>query len=257
MAYVGRICGLGRTIASEPALVYAITGRSTSSKQRIARLVDDDVLKTVRIETVGTPTAEQKAHPEIFTYNALLATRAVPGRWPYALVGNGVHINHMFKAVVKEAEELSSRTSWGVFQKWEAEPDSYHTPRITAEVQLNGRYATGAFYMVTTSGAYTMPLDNLEPGQFRTIATYTGENDEKPEAPEHTSLSNIVSKGTMEGETAQELASEFHSSLDPKFRVTTVAAVFSKGVDWDVAIVPEEKLGLEKLVEGLHVPESS
>jgi IMP cyclohydrolase len=241
MAYKGRILGLGRTEEGSPAAVYGVSGRSEGSKTRVARYIDDGFIRRVQIEPSGKMTDEQKKKAHLFFYNAILT---IPGikytkvpddkGAPYLVVSNGVHTDTIANVTLARPERDS--TLFRALELFQSEPDSLNTPRIAGELNIFGNAKLGIVTVdILASDAYDH--DELEAGKFKTIATYSGKDDEHPTAPviEKGDLKSVLEDIVLKGNNATELAKSFYDSIDQKYVVCAAAAVWKNGA-WDIAV---------------------
>jgi len=250
MAYYGRTLGIGITEREDIAAIYAVSGRSEGSKSRIARIIDEDLIKRVTIGPIKEPTGEQSKNANLLFYDCMwmithVSKDVVCGCRPYLVVSNGEHTNKTVNARMKNPCASGLKQ---VLESFGPEPDSLHTPRIAGEVIFNYSHPYGMFMNPKTQiGIVTAhqeladvveaDLEDDNDGTFRLISTYTGQNDEKPEAPKFDISKEIVKKVSLKGAHAEELAEEFYKMIDPRYVVCTVAAVwFSNGDGWDVAV---------------------
>lgn len=252
MVYTGRRVAVGLTSDNEPVLLYGVEGRSEASRSRIAIVHGS----RVSIEPAGQLTPEQEAMKSRIVYDAIMSN----AEKKTAVVSNGRHTGSIFRAYMKEfggdwparetdAHWLVSR----VLKRWGHEGkqgDRYNTPRIAGLFDRRYGLVPCVLGIVTEqvmSKDYDWWLNTTralsESGAIRYITTYTGETEE-PQAPVFQSASEITKTQHIEGKTAQELAEEMYTFMDPNVVVcaavalwvsTPVEGSYPKG-KWELAV---------------------
>src|SRR4030042_3920236 len=164
MEYPGRVIIIGMSPTGDDVVMYAITGRSPSSKAR--RLERER--KTVFV----TPTDEealQSGNPDLLIYPSIIV-----GKWKWIAVSNGKQtpdIVAQFKKGVSPVAALGN-----ALRAWDFEPDApNHTPRISGCVADGG-----ALSIVRRAADGTVMRVYFEvpkaPGKGKLLATYAGGN---------------------------------------------------------------------------------
>lgn len=242
MSYLGRIVGVGLSENGNPALIYAVTGRSSDSKKRVGNIIDDGFLKRVHINPLDKATAEQKKKAHIFFYDAIWTIPDIANGKPYGVVGNGVHTNTIANRSC--ASPFKPNSLIDALEYFGHEPDSLRTPRIAGELTIpyklnkgaNIKYIKGTLGIITEYNTGTFRLEDvLSPGKFVTLSTYSGENDDKPAAPIFDLCDEIIEKLSLSGTDAKDLAGSFYNKLDEKYRVISAAAIWDEK-EWNLAV---------------------
>ncbi|MBI4167451.1 MAG: hypothetical protein HY515_00695 [Candidatus Aenigmarchaeota archaeon] len=234
MSYIGRVAGVGATQDGNPVLLYGLSGRSPSSRSRIAVIHGN----RVSIEPYGEMTPEQKAEASRLIYDAIM-TRA---NNKIGVVSNGNQTSSVLRAYLRrhDANKTAINAMSGALRYWGHEGrvgDRYNTPRIAGMVVVTGNDATLG---IVTAENETSP--SLATGFYITrgtagyLSTYTGDGEE-PQAPKFNYILDAVREFKIEGKTAQELAEEMYDFMDPEFVVSTAAALWvpSQG-RWKLAV---------------------
>ncbi|GAA4606533.1 IMP cyclohydrolase [Actinoplanes octamycinicus] len=195
--YPGRVLVLARTGDGELTGVYALTGRSPSSKAR--RIVPGDA--ELRVEATG-----EHAHDRLRHYTAAHSD----DRW--TVFGNGEQVTTVF-------ERLSAGAHPAVaLDELDYEPDPpIWTPRITVVVDRRdgtawlGAARRGGGRRESTDVTVTT-LRDLAVGDVALLTTYTSDGTEVTTAPRVLDLTTTAATG-------DELLDLVWSALDPEFRV--------------------------------------
>jgi len=218
MAYPGRLLALGRARSGSAVVLYAVTGRSPSSRSR--RLVLDG--RTVWTRPTD-PEVLKSGNPDLLVYPALR-------------IGKGIAIsNGRQTADIDPDGEGGSPVS--VLERglkdWSYEPDApIHTPRIGGCILPSGRSAVA----LIRRGAGGEELRSffefpLLAGRARYISTYAGENSDPLPAFEGEPREILFEEGT-----ARDTAEALYAALGPAepggrdFRVA-VACLFADPED--------------------------
>lgn len=164
MVYPGRIIILGTSPAGEGVVMYAVTGRSSSSQAR--RLVREK--RNVFVKPLDEGSL-QGGNPELLVYPAIMV-----GRWKWIAVSNGKQTEDMPPQFKKGASPIA--VMGNALGTWDYEPDDPNfTPRISgclcdsAALSVIRRSESGE----VSRSYFEMPK---VPGKGRLIATYSGEN---------------------------------------------------------------------------------
>lgn len=227
--YPGRLIMIGSPAESGGVtVVYAVTGRSPSSRARklirdgdsvLVRPLDDEVLKT--------------GDPDLLIYPAL---RALPGA---LAVSNGKHTEDAAARMPGKTDPVGVLNA--ALERWDYEPDApTFTPRIAGCVLRNGRAALS----LVRRGPEDRPLKihteiPLLKGMCWILSTYSGRNvDPLP------SFRGEPLEAAFQPGGAQKAAACVYDALAPRgsgadFRVA-VAAAHSSGFDlesWEITII--------------------
>lgn len=246
--YLGRVCGAGLTDDGKAALVYAISGRSTGSKSRLATVSEEGIVKKVHIGPLEEINDEQKPKQHIFFYDAIIVTPDMENRFPYGAVSNGVHTDPMFRRTLTWPARTDALE--GVLKYFDYEPDSPNfTPRIAGELSFNrgvAKYMLGIATQNHGDVLQSVLYSSLSDGEYKMVATYTGENGEELLIPSFDNIEEIVLTENLEGASAKQVAESFYKKMDSDFVVATAAAVLDSNTKgWDVGV-----MNLHKAPEG-------
>lgn len=213
--YPGRIIIIGRDKSGENAVVvYAITGRSSSSQARKLKFKDDAIwAKSIDEETI------KKGNRDLLVYPALLFSQGI-------VVSNGKQTRDIEACLglsPKPEEVLEC-----ALHKWDYEPDSpTFTPRISGCVLPQKKAALCIIKRARDGSSkrkyYKIPLIK---GKGKMISTYRGKNRDPLPA-----FAGEPIDIEIEGQRADEMAEAVYDALEPKpgrkdLRVS-VACVFS------------------------------
>jgi len=227
--YPGRLILIGSPAESGGVtVVYAVTGRSASSRARklirdgdsvLVRPLDDEVLKT--------------GNPDLLIYPAV---RTAPGA---LAVSNGKHTEDAAARMPGKTDPVAVLNA--ALERWDYEPDApTFTPRIAGCVLRNGRAALS----LVRRGPENRPLKihteiPLLKGTCWILSTYSGRNvDPLP------SFRGEPLEAAFKPGGARSVADHVYDALAPQgsgadFRVA-VAAAHSPGFDldsWDITII--------------------
>jgi phosphoribosylglycinamide formyltransferase-1 len=202
MPYPGRLIIIGATSAADKVIVaYAVTGRSASSQAR--RL-------TFEASSVWTEPLEEsridKGNVDLLIYRAIAIDRMIA-------VSNGRQTDDVARALKKAGqkgrpEEILARA----LKSWTYEPDSPHfTPRISGCVLTGG---AAGLCLIRRGEDGTRLVSScsweLDPGQGRMIATYSGREDSP--LP---SFSGEPVAIEVKSATARDMAEALYQALKP------------------------------------------
>ncbi len=217
--YPGRLIIIGQDRSGTKAIiVYAITGRSSSSQAR--RMVE-------QIDGIWvTPTDEdilKRGNPDLLIYPALLFAEGIA-------VSNGkqtTDVKNYLSAFLNPIDVLKSSLSG-----WDYEPDEpTFTPRISGCVLSNTKAALSVIRRAEDGFSSRRYFEvSLSQGEGKLVSTYTGQNtDPLP------SFAGLPEDVLLDKDTAQETARDVYEALRPKeqakdFRVS-VACVFNQPED--------------------------
>ena len=168
MEYPGRVIVIGRDgSARYNVVIYAITGRSSSSQARKLEWEKDALwVKPTDKETIKAGNIELLIYPSVFVLEQGVA------------VSNGKHTVDIMASLGHSGN--ASEVLGFSLQKWDFEPDEPNfTPRISGCVLRTGSAALSIIKRSrggkSSRNIFEFPL---EPGQGQGIATYTGENQD-------------------------------------------------------------------------------
>jgi IMP cyclohydrolase len=227
--YPGRQLFLGVTAKNRPCLAYLITGRSPESRERKAVPVEN----TIRIGPVGNAPYDSLRHYSAVKFDDATGVLAVT---------NGIQTEALFE-VYKLLVNVGSPRDKDYFEKImegaNAEPDSYHTPRI-AGVIVPEENSSGFKYIIGMK-AFEKPAKahDIKP-QPRTmigISTYKGDM-EKPEARDP---DNPLQELAVQADSAAELAGLIFEISAASYkgndiRVCSLGGILLENGRWDIAI---------------------
>ena len=120
--YPGRQLFVGLTAAQQPCFAYLVTGRSPESRQRQAVQVGN----TVRMGPIGDAPYDPLRHYSAVKFDDATGTLAV---------SNGIQtdaVYETYKLLVNVGSPCDAAYLQQIMEGANAEPDSYHTPRIAA-----------------------------------------------------------------------------------------------------------------------------
>jgi len=217
MKYPGRALVVGRDLSGTfNIIIYAITGRSSSSQARRLELeadaiwtkpTDPDVLRKGNIDLL--------IYPAVTLSEGLAASNGRQTADIDVLSGQGP---------VEVLEEAMKR--------WDYEPDApIFTPRISGCILPSNRAGLSIIRRAESGDShrffYEIPLT---PGKGRLLTTYSGENED----PLQSFTGEPLDLDLVEP-TARAMAEAFYAALNPAagvedFRVA-VACVFAKAAD--------------------------
>lgn len=194
--YPGRQLFVGMTISGSPAVAYLITGRSPASRERKATPIEHGIL----IGPIGNQPYDPLRHYTgvkydnsngIITVSNGIQTEAIFETYRLLFNTNSTPVKDFMEKLLDGAQ---------------AEPDSFHTPRIVGLV-TNG--AEGKPVFMVSIKRYNVPaqafLIEPKPGTLTGVSTYKG----SLENPESFDPSAGLSKIEFKGKTAIELAEHF------------------------------------------------
>ena len=214
MVYPGRIIIIGKSLAGEDVVMYAITGRSPSSQARM--LLIDEVEKKIFVK----PTDEEilkTGNPDLLVYPAIICGRGIA-------VSNGKQTEDVFNCLDADKDPLQVQIN--SLLNWEYEPDDPNfTPRIS------GCITSGAALSVLKRAEDGSVIRNyfkipMISGKGKLISTYTGVNQNP--LP---SFAGEPQDVEIPWTSAEEAVTAFYHVLgpddgEPDFRVTA-AVVYS------------------------------
>jgi IMP cyclohydrolase len=226
--YPGRQLFLGLTAAGEPCFAYLVTGRSPQSRERKAVQKEDVII----IGPVGNAPYDPLRHYAAIKFDNGTGVLAV---------SNGIQteaIYEMYRLLVNVGAPREARYIEEILNGADAEPDSYHTPRIAGVVIPAAE--RGQMKLIAAIKAYGKRAQSTEitvrPGMLVGISTYKGDML-KPEARDPaSSLAEVEFKGTTSLELADffyAISAATHEGND--IRVCAVGGIFRNG-KWQPAI---------------------
>jgi IMP cyclohydrolase len=212
--YPGRQLYVGLTPNSRPCFAYLVTGRSPESRER--KVVASG--NTFYMGPLGDAPYDALRHYSAVKFDAATGVLAV---------SNGIQteaIYEVYKLLINVGSFRSLDFMEKIMNGADAEPDSYHTPRIGGVIKSYNRPAR----------AYEI---KAIPGTLTGISTYKGDM-EKPEANQPEAALPTV---TMQANSAEGLAKWVFgiSAADYKgndIRVCTLAGVMSESGKWEFYI---------------------
>jgi IMP cyclohydrolase len=225
--YPGRQLFLGLTPDSRPCFAYLVTGRSPESRERKA--VPNS--NTYYMGPLGNAPYDALRHYSAVKYDNSTGVLAV---------SNGIQteaIYEIYRLLINVGSFRSLDFLEKVMDGADAEPDSYHTPRI-AGVIIPAENKNGMRYILGIK-SYSSPARAYEaravPGMLTGISTYKGDMD-KPEANQpDLALPGI----NIQANSPEALAKFIYgmSAADYKgndIRVCALAGVLTQMGTWDI-----------------------
>jgi len=189
--YPGRQLFLGLTADKRPALAYLVTGRSKESRERKAVSVDN----TIRMGPLGNIGYDPLRHYTAVKWDNPSGTIAV---------SNGIQtetVYEMYKLLYNVGSPLTKNFMTKIMDGANAEPDSYHTPRIAGMI-VNGPNPT----LIIGIKNFWQPAITTQlipaPGILTGVSTYEG----NMESPAATNPAAPLPDLKFEGKTPEELA---------------------------------------------------
>jgi IMP cyclohydrolase len=208
--YPGRQLFLGMTVENRSCLAYLVTGRSKESRERRAIPFEN----TIRMGPLGDVAYDPLRH-----YTALKFDTGV------AAISNGIQteaVFEMYKLLLNVSSPLTPDFMAKIMDGANAEPDSYHTPRIAGVIIAGAKPV-----LIIGIKAFEKPAagTRVEPatGTLIGVATYQGNMD----SPAATDPTAKLSQLKFEGKTPAELAKYIYD----------ISAVSYKGDDIRVCAV--------------------
>ncbi len=239
--YVGRMLCLGRDPnGNHDIIVYAITGRSPSSRARRLEETKEGWIRTA----VTDPAVLEKGNPKLLIYNCV---RRMHEKW---FVSNGAQTDLLVGTAQKKREQGHRCTPlellvasfgsphWvegnqqGEFIDLTAfEPDApTYTPRISG---ILGRETAAMAICKQNDGAVARSYFEipLQAGQGHLLSTYTGQN--VPSGEGIPSFQGEPLSLSFPWETPQQTAEAFYEVLGPK---TEGPELLSPGADFRIGV---------------------
>lgn len=229
--YPGRQLFLGMTVENKPCLAYLVTGRSKESRERRAMPFDN----TIRMGPLGDIPYDPLRH-----YTALKYDNA-----GVAAISNGIQTEAVFetyKLLFNVNSPLTPDYMAKIMNGANAEPDSYHTPRI-AGVIIDG--SQPVFIIGIKSYEKPPAGTKVEPaaGTLIGVSTYQGNMD----SPAATDPTAKLPELKFEGKTPAELAKFIYDISEASYkgddiRVCAVGLVRSAdNKSWDISVINAHK----------------
>ena len=230
MEYPGRVIIIGKSPENYDVVLYAVTGRSTSSQER--RITRDEIMQRFDVQPFKEAkiTNEQR---ELLEYPAIMVKNHRLG----IVVSNGKQTNNLIKR--KHHGYFSQKRAIEVLDSalinWNYEPDEpNYTPRISGCILPSGAALSiikKSLNMKSERQYFEVPLVN---GKGKMIATYTGQN--------------VNPLPSFQGEpinvdipwfTAHQAVEAMYEALGPKegkqdFRVSVAGVYLRRGDFYDV-----------------------
>lgn len=257
--YLGRMFAIGKTTRGEDVVVYAVTGRSDSSRAR--RLEEEWVQGRVRT-SVTDPEQLKKGNPALLLYNAIVLTKNGD-----LVVSNGAQTDLIVEACEKydlhcgcEDKRLCGARPYnelgkafarpvlvfeGIDEKGNAkyiditsfEPDPPNwTPRISG-ISGRGGHAVSIIKKKKDSddgqqARYGLALKQAE-GKVAFVSTYEGTNVPKGEViPSFEGNEPLYFEFEFDGESPEQVADSVYDALGPK----TGPGILEPGKDFRVGV---------------------
>jgi IMP cyclohydrolase len=236
MAYFGRIIGLGMTENERPFGVYAVSGRSDTSRERKARIVedidhpDDDVMM-VEIGSLGELTEEQEAQRNLIFYSCMMVSGD-----DRLIISNGKQTDEIAGSDYINEDNYEKAIIDGFSRMDGAEPDDYKTPRIAAVVDPD-ILISPALGIVSEHGSAVGKIHDVRQAVY--ISTYKG-NYRDPREVVIPELKLPAGNLGVTGKTAQELADSMYNGMDQGLVVCAASALWDPDMNsgeggWELA----------------------
>ena len=226
--YPGRQLFLGLTKDNRPCLAYLVTGRSKESRERRAIPVEN----TVRMGPLGNIPYDPLRH-----YTALKYDNAAG----VAAISNGIQTEAVFetyKLLCNVNSPLQQEYMSKIMDGANAEPDSYHTPRIAGVIVAG----TQPVFIIGIKG-FEKPAaaTAVQPtaGTLIGVSTYQGNMDNPAATDPKAALPTIE----FDGKTPDELAKYIFDISQVSYkgddiRVCAISLVRSAdNRTWDIALI--------------------
>lgn len=227
--YPGRQLFLGLAAGGEPAFAYLATGRNPQSRERRAVRVEDGI----RIGPIGHTEYDPLRHYTAVRFDALSGI---------AVVSNGIQTEAIFETY-RLLFNTDSAPARGYMKKIldgaDAEPDSYHTPRIAGTIT----YRRSAAEPVLIAGIKTegTPANTFrikpEPGCLVGVSTYRGDMDSPQAFDPDSELPGL----RFSGKTAEDLAEYLFQISEATYqgqdiRVCSIGGICARDGTWNLYI---------------------
>jgi IMP cyclohydrolase len=226
--YPGRQLFLGLTTDKRPALAYLVTGRSKESRERKAVQVDS----TIRMGPLGDIAYDPLRHYTAVKYDNQSGIIAV---------SNGIQtetIYEIYKLLYNVGSPLTKDFMARIMEGANAEPDSYHTPRI-AGVVVDGPNPT---LIIGVKNFWQPAIANQlipRPGTLTGISTYEGSMDNPVATNPTAALPDLKFEGKTPGELAKfiyEISQAEYKGDD--IRVCGIGIMRSAdNKNWEISII--------------------
>jgi IMP cyclohydrolase len=223
--YPGRLIIIGRALSgNDGVIVYAITGRSPSSRSRKIEVSRDGAwVKPTDKEIL------KKGNEELLIYPAILFGQGLA-------VSNGKQTTDIKDHLSRRAKPTD--VLFSALQDWTYEPDApTFTPRISGCVFPDGKAALSIIKRAEDGSPskhyFKVPM---RPGEGKMVSTYSGENrDPLP------SFCGDPEDVLLNDETAAKTSEAVYSALAPKergrdLRVSVACIFFTLGTTSDFKI---------------------
>ncbi|MBS4027302.1 MAG: hypothetical protein KGZ58_01585 [Ignavibacteriales bacterium] len=220
--YPGRIIIIGKTKDENIFALYAITGRSSSSRARKLILVEKE--KTIFV--VPTNESEiEKGNRELLIYPSMWFGNGI-------VVSNGKQTSSIINTVMLSAAQRSRNTKEVLengLSEWTYEPDAPHyTPRISACNSNDGKECVMSILKRNENGNEErnfFALD-LEKSKMKYVSTYNGENTNP--------LPSFIGEPKeiiLQSSSPKELCEEVFQMLNEEFRVATACVMMNRNTN--------------------------
>ena len=232
--YPGRQLFLGLSADRQPAFAYLVTGRNPQSRERRAVRVGDGI----RIGPIGQTEYDPLRH-----YTAV----RVDDLSGIVVVSNGIQTEAIFETY-RLLFNTGSAPARGYMKKIldgaDAEPDSYHTPRIAGAITYRDSAAEAVLIAgIKTEGTPASAFRiKTEPGVLAGVSTYRGEMDSPQAFDPASRLPRLQFRGT----TAQDLAEHLFQLSEATYqgqdiRVCSVGGVCARDGTWSLHIENQQQ----------------
>lgn len=212
--YPGRFIVMGKSQSGENIAVYGITGRSAASRARIMEIQNLESAKYINVKPAGE--AINTGNLELLIYTSLFCGENI-------IISNGKQTKDIIskqkgytnpKKILEEA-----------LKKWDYEPDSIKTPRISGMIKEN----QAALSIIKENSETKTSIRNyyefnLSPGKAIFIATYNGSfSNPQPFSREPINVNTALFSN------AEDIAKEVYEAINQEI-VVSVAAVYGNNI---------------------------
>ncbi|MCX6013430.1 MAG: hypothetical protein NTV30_08505, partial [Chloroflexi bacterium] len=163
--YPGRQLFLGITANGKPTIAYLVTGRSPASRERKALLKDNGLI----IGPIGNQPYDPLRHYTGIKYD---------NKSGIIVVSNGIQTEAIYEAycLMYNTNSIATKNYMEILLDGaQAEPDSYHTPRIACAITFNNKSAVYIIGMKRNDRPAKAFLLEPDRGTLLSISTYDGD----------------------------------------------------------------------------------
>lgn len=226
MVYLGREIWLFLTEDGRPDVLYSVSGRSQTSRQREAVYYPRE-----RRVAIGPSDKLEKADP-LRHYDAMKLDENL------LVVSNGSHTKDIYDAFY--SFDRGTEALRNILNRWGPEPDSLHTPRIAGVIE---RFTGNPlFYLAIISETNSAKSMRIQPrlGTSYGISTYSGKGaDPEPFDISKLARQHMLPNIRVDGKSPEDITEFFVSRvIDSEFFVCCSAAVLHDETgEWNVSVL--------------------